>query len=290
MQKLILQAPAKINLYLKVLSKRPDGFHNIETVFEKIDLCDEIALRRRKKQGIRISCRPQVVRQNSKNLAFQAAQALLAEVGSRQGVQISITKRIPEASGLGGGSSDAASVLLGLNRLLGLGASRRQLLKLAERLGADVPFFFSAGFRALGRGKGEVLTPIKAKRKNWYILVVPKALKVSTRRMYQDPRIVLTKHHVGVKIVLRALENGDLSALDKDSYNSFEWILQKKYKQISRIKKALKSSGACAALISGSGPCVFGIAQTRKEAMEIKDNLSGRKSWKVIVASSYSSS
>ena len=283
MQKLTLKAAAKVNLFLNVLNKRPDGFHNIETIFEKIALFDKITLRRRK-AGIKIVCRHKDVPADKKNLAYQAARALLKRTNRNDGVEIRIDKKIPLASGLGGGSSDAASVLLGLNKLLGLRQSQRSLLNIAQRLGADVPFFILPAFRALGRGKGEVLTALRAKTKNWYVLVIPKGLRISTRRMYQHPRIALTKKPPSVRIVLRALEKGNLTLLDRYSYNSFEQILRKKYKEIQEIKKALKSSGVQASLVSGSGPCVFGIAQTGKEAMDIRKRLEARKkSWQVIV-------
>lgn len=288
MQTVKLKAPAKVNLYLNVLRKRPDGFHDIETVFEKINLCDEIVLKRRK-QGIRILCTHKDLPSNGRNLGFKAAEALLAKTKRQDGVEIKITKRIPVAAGLGGGSSDAAAVLLGLNRLLRLGQTRTQLLQVAAQLGADVPFFVLRSLRAIGRGKGEALTPLKIKRKNWYVLVVP-PLAVSTRRMYQALRITLTKPHPGVKIVIRALESDNLTSLNKCSYNSFEPVLQKKYQEIQEIKKALRSLGAYATLVSGSGPCVFGITQTRKEAMGISKKLETKeKNWQIIVAKTYDS-
>ncbi len=285
MQTLTLKAPAKINLYLHVLNKRPDGFHNIETIFEKIDLCDEIILKKRKR-GIKLFCRHKDVPKDKRNLGAKAAQALLAKTNLNCGAEIRITKRIPVACGLGGGSSDAASVLLGLNKLLSCKLSRKELLQIAEQLGADVPFFLLSASRAIGRGKGELLTPLRLKRENWYILVVPKGLALSTQKMYHKMRrITLTKAPYGVNIVLCALEKGDLTALDEYSYNSFESILRKKYKQILQIKKALKSLGAVATMISGSGPCVFGIAQSRKEAMDITEKLRAKeRDWQVIVA------
>lgn len=275
MQIVRLKAPAKINLYLKVLNKRPDGYHDIETVFEKIDLCDEITLKRRK-QGIKVLCRHKGVPQDERNLGARAARALLKKTNCSDGVQIKIAKRIPVASGLGGGSSDAASVLLGLNKLLGLRQSRRQLLDVAGRIGADVPFFILPAARAIGRGKGEILSPLKIKKKNWYVLVVP-AFRVSTRRMYQALRRALTKPPAGVKVMY--------------GYNSFEPVLRKKYKEIQEIKKALKSHGAKATLVSGSGPCVFGIARTGKEAVDISEKLRAKgKNWQVIVAKTYPNS
>ncbi len=289
MQTLTLKAPAKLNLYLDVLNKRPDGFHNIETVFEKLNLFDKITLSRRK-TGIKVVCRHKDVPADKRNLAHRAAQALLAKTRPNAGVQIKISKRIPVAAGLGGGSSDAASVLLGLNRLFSLKQKPRQLLEIGAKLGADVPFFLCSRSRAIGRGKGERLTSLKVKSKNWYILVIPRGLNVSTRRMYSALRIPLTKRPAGVKIVFRALEKGDLTTLDRYSYNSFEPILRKKYKQIQRIKKALKSYGAGATLVSGSGPCVFGVVASRKEAMVIGRTLGAKaRNWQVIVASTFDS-
>jgi 4-diphosphocytidyl-2-C-methyl-D-erythritol kinase len=183
-------------------------------------------------------------------------------------------------------------VLLGLNKLLSCKLSRKELLEIAEQLGADVSFFLFSASRAIGRGKGEILTSLRWRRKNWYILVVPKAIAISTQKMYQQiRRNTLTKAPFGVKIVLRALEKGDLTALDKTSFNSFEPILVKRYNEIQRIRKALKSLGAGATLISGSGPCVFGIVQTRKEAMDISKKLRAKeKTWQVIVAKTFSNS
>jgi 4-diphosphocytidyl-2-C-methyl-D-erythritol kinase len=160
-------------------------------------------------------------------------------------------------------------------------------LDIAVQIGADVPFFILPAAQALGRGKGEILTPLKLRRKRWYILVIPR-LKDSTRRMYQDPRLRLTKRPQSAKIILRALEGGNITSLNKYSYNSFEPVVQKRYKQISRVKKALKSLGVQATLMSGSGPCIFGICATRREAIKIREELRIReKDWQVIVAKTF---
>ncbi|MFC1631644.1 4-(cytidine 5'-diphospho)-2-C-methyl-D-erythritol kinase [Candidatus Omnitrophota bacterium] len=291
MRTLRLKAPAKINLYLRVVRKRSDGYHNIETIFEKIDLCDQITLTKRK-QGIKLICSDQGLPRNGQNLAAVAAAAIFAKSNYRAGIQIRIKKNIPVAAGLGGGSSDAASVLLGLNKLLNLKQTRRSLLALAEQIGADVPFFILRDIRALGLGKGERLKALSIKRNNWYILVMPGGVSVSTGRMYQKLRIALTKRPSSAKIVIRALQEGNLTALNKYSYNSFESILLKKYKPVQKIKKALKTFGASATLISGSGPCVFGVAQTRKEAMAISAGLRATRdnSWRIIVTKTLSNS
>lgn len=289
MYRVALKAPAKINLYLEVLGKRPDGFHEIKTIFEKIDLCDEIILKRQK-QGIRVICKDKDVPEDERNLAFQAARILLKKTDSSFGVEIRITKNIPVASGLGGGSSDAASVLLGLNKLLNLRQGRRELLKIAAQIGSDVPFFVLPALRALGCGKGELLTSLKIKKKSWYILVIPN-FKISTRRMYQDPRITLTKPPRGAKIVFYNLKQGNLTPLNRCSYNSFEPVLIKRYKKIQEVKKALESLGVGATLVSGSGPCVFGVIKSRKEAVNINRRLQVlKKDWQIIITRTYSNS
>ncbi len=286
MDSLSLRAPAKLNLYLHILRKRADGFHDINTLFEKVAVCDIIKLTKQR-SGIKVSCAHKAVPENQKNLAYQAAKLLLETAGSSAGVAIKITKKIPVAAGLGGGSSDAAAVLVGLNRLFKLNQSQSTLLRLGEKIGSDVPFLVKDYVRAIGRGKGERLKPVKLKQRFWYVLIVPN-FKVSTRMMYQDPRIILTKRASHVRLVLRSLRKTDLTALNKYSYNSFTPVLTKKYKQINSIIKALKTSGALATLISGSGPCVFGVAGNRKEAMAIARKIRATgKCWQVIVTKTY---
>jgi len=288
MNSVTLKAPAKINLYLNILRKRADGFHNIETIFEKIDLCDEITIKKSKRL-IKVSSTDKSLPEDEGNLCFKAARLLMDELDLDQGLRINIKKRIPVAAGLGGGSSDAATVLLGLNKLLNCHLSRSRLLALAEKIGADVPFFLLNKPRAIGRAKGEVLTTLPLGRKYWYILVIPR-LKVSTRGMYQAIKIPLTKPIRSVKIVLHALAKSDLTSLNRNSYNSFESFLNKKFNQIQEIKKALKTAGAHTTGVSGSGPSIFGIANTRKEALKISQGLQAQarihnKKWQIIVAS-----
>lgn len=287
MQTITLKAPAKINLYLNVLNKRSDGFHNLETVFEKLEFSDKITLTRRR-SGIKLICASPDVPKGNQNIAVKAARLILKCAHNSQGVEIKLNKKIPVAAGLGGGSSDAAAVLLGINRLFGLGFDQNSLQQMGLNLGADVPFFLLRSSRAIGRGIGEILLPLAIKKSNWYILVVVKGLYVSTEVMYKHPRLTLTKPPADAKIMLHTLKKGNLTALDKHSYNSFESIVAKKYKEINQIKQALKSLGAHATLMSGSGPCVFGIAQSRKEAMTIAKRLQkGKKNWRVVVTSTY---
>ncbi len=256
-------SPAKVNLYLNVLAKRRDGYHEIETIIQTIGLCDEVTLREREK-GIEVSCQKEEVPEGKGNLAYRAAQLILQETKLSKGVEIEIEKNIPPAAGLGGGSSNAGATLVGLNKLWNLNLPKRTLIKLAKRLGMDVPFFIQGG-RAIGRGKGDELTPLKGWSPFWLILVIPE-FNVSTKWAYQSLKLGLTKRESQIKIALKHLERGDLSLV---LYNKFEEVIEKKYPWLKMIKEKLKSLGMTSASMSGSGGAVFGIARSRQKAEKI---------------------
>src|SRR3989338_5202174 len=179
-----LLSPAKVNLFLTVLKRRVDGYHNLHTLFERVDLCDKITIT---KTACRISVRTNVpdLPNDSRNIATRAAELLKKYARVREGARIRIQKRIPIAAGLGGGSSNAATVLLGLNRLWRLRLSKTRLLKLAAKLGSDVPFFILETPFAEGRGRGEILKPIRLKgAKLWHVIVKP-PFGISTKHAYQ---------------------------------------------------------------------------------------------------------
>ncbi|GAG65504.1 unnamed protein product, partial [marine sediment metagenome] len=182
MNKLILDAPAKVNLYLKVLGKRPDGYHQVETVIQAIDLCDRLVLEQRKR-GIKLSSNSDLLPPSTANLAYKAAELLLRRLDIKKGVQIFIEKNIPIAAGLGGGSSDAASVILGLNQLWNLKLGRNKLMDFGREIGTDVPFFISGYQTALAMGRGDELLPVKTKGRQWYCLVVS-SRGLLTRKIY----------------------------------------------------------------------------------------------------------
>lgn len=290
MDRVILKSPAKVNLYLNVLGRRPNGYHEIETVIQAIDLCDRITLRRRE-GPIEVICDSQEVLTGFGNLAYRAAALLRKQTGQSQGVDIKIEKEIPVASGLGGGASNAAVVLLGLNRLWDLGLSSDRLIEFARSLGADVPFFVAKASSAIARGKGDELTALDKSKTFWLILVTPQ-LKVYTKDVYGSLNIlpfktVLTKREDNVKILIHALKKGDVDLLGKSLYNSLEDIVSKKYEVISQIKQHLLSWGAKGALMSGSGPTVFGLTSNRKEAIGLRDKISGHRGWRVFVAKAF---
>lgn len=289
MDKLTLRSYAKLNLYLEILNKRPDKFHNLKTLFERIDLCDTITLTSRRDNKINIisSC-PELPKVHSQNLAYRAASLLQDACRINKGVDIRITKRIPIGAGLGGGSSNAAYVLLGLNKLWGLGLSRAKLLTLAGRLGSDVPFFIYNSSFALGQARGDAIRELKSLKglRLWHILVVP-GIHVSTPYIYKgwdklvkeaklSKRAALTRPGYDVKMLILALKKKDLSLVAHAMHNSLQEVTPRFYPAVSRILEALRKSGLKATLMSGSGPVVFAIVSSGKEAATLVRRLKGK--------------
>ncbi|HEA47493.1 MAG TPA: 4-(cytidine 5'-diphospho)-2-C-methyl-D-erythritol kinase, partial [bacterium] len=253
MKEIRIESPAKVNLFLEVLGKREDGYHNVETILETVDLCDDIILKQTK-EGIEIACPPSlrsgVSRRESdfpslplgrENLAYQAASLLKERFKIKKGVQITIDKRIPLASGLGGGSSNGASVLLGLNRLWDLDLSYEELLVLAREMGADVSFFLRKG-RALGRGRGDELQPLPQSPTLHFVLIFP-GFEISAEWAYKNLRD-LTKERRSIKMILSALKSGDIRKVADSIYNRLEKAVIPKHPLIARIKERLLELGA----------------------------------------------
>ena len=285
---MLLRSHAKINLFLHVLCKRPDGYHDIQTLFERISLADEITLQRAA-SGIKIKTSSKKLNRGRANIAYRAAELLKKKFGVREGVMIKIKKNIPIAAGLGGGSSNAATVLLGLNRLWRLGLSKKELMKLALELGSDVPFFILDTPLALGSGRGEVLREIKAPGlKIWHCLVKP-GFSISTKTAYQSLKSsCLTPQKANVKMLLHSIQKGDASSLARLLANSLELTLNKRVVTIFDIKKKLLEQGALGCLMSGSGSAVFGIYPSKKCALKATRFLRRKKkNWQVFVVSTF---
>ncbi len=283
MDRLAIKSPAKLNLFLKILGKRPDGYHNIETVFERIDLCDKITLAKQK-TGIRITCDNPDLPLDEKNLAYKAARLLFEAVNAPGGAAIDIKKRIPVAAGLGGGSSNAASVLLGLNTLYGFGLSQERLLNLSRKLGADVAFFIHEARFASGESRGDIITPIKAKRRLWHVLVAA-PFGLSTKDVYESLGFYEKEESQSLKDVVSSLENRDFESLRNIIHNDLEKVALARHREIGQVKDALFNAGI-KAIVSGSGPAVFGLTKTRREAIGAgkklkRDVLAGKKEWQV---------
>ncbi len=269
MKEIRIESPAKVNLFLEVLGKREDGYHNVETVLETVDLCDDIILKEAKK-GIEIASNFPSLPLGRENLAYQAAFLLKKRLGIEKGIQLTINKRIPLASGLGGGSSNGASVILGLNKLWDLDLSYEELLVLAREIGADVPFFLRKG-RALGRGRGNELWPLPQSPTLHFVLIFP-GFEISAEWAYKNLRD-LTKERQSIKMILSALKSGDIGKVANSIYNRLEEAIIPKYPLIARIKERLLKLGARGTLMSGSGSSVFGLAEDGKRAKEIYDKI-----------------
>ena len=281
MQSLTLKSPAKLNLYLGLLRKRADGYHDIETIFERIDLFDRVTLTKIS-SGIRITANTRAVQWDHTNLAYRAAEMILRKKGKGQGVHIHLRKKIPIAGGLGGGSSNAASVLLGLNRLFRLGLSRKVLLAMGRKLGADVPFFLLETPFAIGRKKGDQVVPIRSSMRVLH-LIVNNRVKVSTQGVYQQANFALTKRAQGVKIFQHFMRKGDLSGLMKSCYNALEQPAMKRYPAVSKVKKTLQTFGLHGVTLSGSGPTFFGFAESLSQAKALRKAILSKHKWDVFI-------
>ncbi|PIQ84688.1 MAG: 4-(cytidine 5'-diphospho)-2-C-methyl-D-erythritol kinase [Candidatus Omnitrophica bacterium CG11_big_fil_rev_8_21_14_0_20_63_9] len=278
-----LRAPAKLNLYLAILGKRPDGFHELETVFERVDLADELTFEPQP-SGLTLTCTDPALSCGQDNLIMKAANALQRASSVSQGARIRLRKRIPVAAGLGGGSSDAACTLLGLNELWKLRWERSQLAKLAAQLGSDVPFFLLETPFAIGRGRGERLEPLADAKPLTQVLVVPDA-QLSTKDVYAGfDRRHLTAGPSSISMVAHALRNGPaLAGLADGLRNDLEPEAIQRCPVIARIREQLKVAGCLASRLSGSGPAVFGLCRDQRNAQAIVSTLRQRapSSWRI---------
>lgn len=280
-----LKSPAKINLYLNVLRKRPDGYHEIETVFERIDICDELTLRSTPKDIV-VKCDDPQVPCDRRNLVYKAAEMIREKYAVTAGVEITLKKNIPVAAGLGGASSDCAYTLRGLNELWRLKLDKKQVFEIGSAIGADVAFFLLDCGRAIGRGKGEILEPCVNLPKNgsfWYLLVNP-GFPVLAKDAYEGLNLNLTSVPVDSKIKPVRLNEIKFKDLGGFLFNSLEVPVERKFKAISEMKSAMKKAGLELSMMSGSGPTVFGVASSEEEALEAKSRFLLREGWQVFVA------
>ncbi len=280
---LTAHAPAKVNLMLRIVKKREDGYHEIRTIFQKISLHDTLRFTLRKEPGIVIQTSDPNLPTGKENLIHRAAASILERSAYPGGVAIRVRKRIPVGAGLGGGSSNAATTLKSLNSLLSLNLSPKELSALGLRIGADVPFFLMEG-SALGEGIGERLRKIDLPEL-WYILVNP-GFEVSTAWAYQNH--ILTKDRIHYNIHKFPRSQEDVARI---LWNDLEPVVSKVHPEISAAREVLCSEGAMGALMTGSGPTVFGIFRGEGDASKaykkIKAMVTG-KGWIVLKAHSIS--
>lgn len=267
-----LKAPAKINYRLEVLCKRPDGYHDLSMVMQRIELYDEIEITLHDNPGIHVTCGKEGVPAGPGNIAWRAAETILSHSGRSVGIDIDISKKIPVAAGLGGGSSDAATVLMGLNGLLELGFSDERLMEIGVKLGADVPFFIFKK-TALAEGIGEKLSPVEGLPPVWLVLVNPN-VHVSTAWVYQNLR--LTKKKDAYKL---PRFYGQVDEVCSILSNDLETVTIERFPVIREIKEMLMSTGAGGVLMSGSGPTVFGVFADENAARRSFEKVSKVAAW-----------
>lgn len=266
------KAPAKINLTLDVLHKRPDDFHEVEMVMTTVDLADRVWIRSTEDRQIKIKSSEQYVPTDRKNLAYQAAELMRQTYGITQGVEITLEKRIPVAAGLAGGSSDAAATLRGLNKLWNLGIGMGELAELGSQIGSDVSFCVYGG-TALATGRGEIIHNLPSPPNCWVILAKP-AISVATGTIYKELDLSTIKHPNTIGMI-KALETGDYNEVCRLVGNVLEPVTTKIYNEVAVLKEQMKKFGADAVLMSGSGPTVFGLVEHESRVPRIYNGLKG---------------
>lgn len=273
MDRLELKALGKINLGLDVLGRRENGYHDVRMVMQTVYLYDRIIMKKSKTPGIRLETNLYYLPVNENNLAYQAAQMLMDEFHIEEGVSIQLDKHIPVAAGMAGGSSNAAAVLFGMNWMFSLGLSQKELMERGVKLGADVPYCIMRG-TVLAEGIGEILTPLSPMPK-CYVLIAKPAISVSTKMVYEKLDSHEIEDHPDIDGILAGLKAGDLKKVAGSMGNVLERVTVDAYPVIDQIKKMMIKEGALNAMMSGSGPTVFGIfeekATARKAADAIRD-------------------
>jgi 4-diphosphocytidyl-2-C-methyl-D-erythritol kinase len=259
-------------LTLHVLGQRPDGYHDVEMVMQAIDLHDLIILREKTETGIEIRCDHPFVPCNPNNLAYRAAELLMKEKGAKSGLVIEIIKKIPVAAGLAGGSTDAAAVLIGLNQLWDLGYSREELMKIGGKLGADVPFCIMGG-TALATGTGTDLRPMSSAPEMEIVMVTPE-IAVSTKDVYSRYTPDLVKQWPDLASMERAIWENDVNGIRENLANVLEPITLHYYPQVGEAKRKMEETGLHPVVMSGSGPTLFAIMDSKEIADRLAEKLS----------------
>lgn len=254
--KLMIKAPAKINLTLDVLHKRPDGYHEVEMIMTTVDLADRLELESLNKNEIRIISHNRFVPDDSRNLAYQAARLLKDRYGIKKGVSIQIDKIIPVAAGLAGGSSDAAAALKGLNQLWDLGLSLDELAEIGAEIGSDVSFCVYGG-TALATGRGEKIEHLPAPPNCWVVLAKP-TIGVSTGEVYKNLKLDRMKRP-DTRAMIDAIKESNYEKMCRNMGNVLESVTLHAHPEVALIKEQMIRFGADAVLMSGSGPTVFGL-------------------------------
>lgn len=266
-----LKALAKINLGLDVIGRRENGYHDVRMVMQTIYLYDDVTIRKTENPGIVVKTNLSFLPVNDDNIAYKAARMLIDEFGIESGVEITLEKHIPVAAGLAGGSSNAAAVLVGMNRIFDLKLSQKELMERGVKLGADVPYCVMRG-TVLAEGIGEILSPLPPMPK-CYILIAKPGINVSTKVVYEKLDSKPIENHPDIDAIIEGLEENDIYKVAASLGNVLEAVTIEDYPVIEEIKDAMKKAGALNAMMSGSGPTVFGIFDDKKVAKAAKETI-----------------
>ena len=276
-----LKAPAKVNLFLEILGKRDDGYHEIKTIMQEIDLADNLQFEETQ-EGVKLECNNKNIPINQDNLVCKAANLILKECGIKKGVLINLEKNIPVGAGLGGGSSDAAATLKALNSLWEVGLNDGELMEFAAKLGSDIPFFIN-GKTSLCSGRGEVISPVTVRSRMDYLILFPQ-VHISTETIYKNLKIDLTKKRKDVSFFLDALKHSEVIGISKLLFNRLEEVIFATYPDLLQVKSLLETFGFCGLSISGSGSAFFGLCNDRHQAEVIKSKVESSGMGNVFVA------
>ncbi len=266
-----MKAYGKVNLGLDVIRRRKDGYHEVRMIMQTVQLYDKITMEERRQKGITLETNLSFLPVNENNIAYKAARMLMEEFHISGGLNIKIEKHIPVAAGMAGGSTDGAAVLYGVNRMYQLGLTQRQLMERGVRLGADVPYCIMRG-TVLSEGIGEILTPVAA-MPDCHILVAKPPISVSTKYVYEHLKLDSVEHHPDIDGMVAALEAGSLKGVADRMENVLETVTIPEHPEIEQIKEVMCSEGALNAMMSGSGPTVFGIFEDKKQGLKARDIL-----------------
>lgn len=258
-----LKALAKINLALDIIGKRPDGYHEVRMIMQTIRLYDTLEIEKKESKGISLTTSHPEIPSDESNLVYRAAKLLMDEFHIEEGVAMKLEKVIPVAAGMAGGSSDAAAALVGINTVFQLGLTRQELMERAVNIGADVPYCVMRG-TALAEGIGEKLTRLEPVPHAW-ILVGKPEISVSTREAYGNLNLQGIRKHPDIDGIVADIQKGDLHALAEKMENVFEPGIVLIHPEIQEIKNLMEAHGAIKAMMSGSGPTVFGIFDNREK-------------------------
>lgn len=261
-----LKAYAKINLGLDVVRRRDDGYHEVKMIMQTVGIFDRVIIKVSDEPGVRMTTNVKYLPTDENNLVVKAAKLLMDEFHIEKGVDIYLEKFIPVAAGMAGGSSDCAATLVGINRLFSMGLRMKELMERGKRLGADVPYCVMRG-TALSEGIGEILTPLKP-APDCFVLIAKPVISVSTKYVYENLVLDENTIHPDIDGMVEAINEGNLKGITDRMANVLETVTAKEYPQIEQIKNIMRENGAIEALMSGSGPTVFGIYDSKEKAEE----------------------